>query len=991
MTPAEAPVPSSPFLPMKRQRTTPSRLVPTAAERMPSAWTLQQQPGGRRRATCLACQHQIDEHAPRTARTSEIVSGGRWYHPCCIPGGLRSDDTLAISGPGSPDMCHMVDIQTARHQAAHAAPSTAVDSAATPLASAAHAGTPSTQLESPASGATVHGPLMGPEGVPLTPETSPAQPLRLSQADPDIWAMIAEPDATPIVRAASSAGDTEAPDPNALPLDEVSPEEDVLSDHLWLQALCCRAPLLTTLTPNFNNIYSDIKVGLIKDALLTPEDSVEYSERWWRLLLVDKLLFHKGGDSGTSLNAKLRARFQAARDGDWLDLVTDLIDAAPVGLAPAKRPSEADTARRVQAMAAQGSWTRAITAARADAPPDRSPQAWPKLLAELPKVDSRCLDSEPITLNDTQTEELRTALLAKIRKADPAASPGLLGSPPHLWKLLVKEDEAETTELVLDLLARIACGQVGPAVRRLLIHADLIAGSRTDDRVRPIEVPSFLRKTAMSALMDILSTEIQHAAGPQQVGLRTPDGTSVAYAVLEHELRKNPTHVIASVDISGAHSMVRRDALERICHEDAPTLGQVLRRWYHTSTPKTWRGPTTNHTETNSGLGQGSPEAAPLFCAGLGRVLRLLRRSHPTITTVAFQDDIYLVGPLPDILSALTALDALLAELGLQQNPNKLQLYTNDPTTAAHAPGHLRSKFVPTLNILGQRLAIRMAEGGLDYSFGHTAIHRHTTLNKAYAQMDHLGTRLRSLTAAGLPLAVAHRLWVLATSGALTHLQSVDYYTHAEMDRFNTLQSAHMAWMTGRALTARDKALALLPLQHGGGGLPDHARAAVGTFLAAQSRLAHTVSSKLDIPSVEEYLAQRPDIRAKLQDATQAAITAGVPRNTIPTPHTSGGRKTVQKGKALTQALQKQAKTELQDHLSPPPPPPPDRPVPTRRQPLAYPRPPPRRSPGRPHLGHNAPTTPLPPSPRSPQRRHPAPHPLPSHHHHRTPLRSRRG
>ena len=572
-----------PLLPAKRQRTTPSRLVPTAADRLPAAWTVQMQPGGRRRATCLACQHQIEEHEPRMARISEISSGGRWYHPCCVPGGLRPDDTLSISGPGDPEMAHMVEIQQDRLRRMAAADQASAANTAPPAAA--------TQLDTLDTGEPGYG----------TPQA--ATPL---QIDPTIMAMLAEPESD-----RSLSGDTEAPDPSSLPLEPCVPEEDILTDTMWMRALQCRAPVLSSLTPNFYNIYSDVKVGLIKDALLAREDADDYLEKWWRLLLVDKLLFHKGGDPSLALNAKLRARFQAVRDGDWYDLVTELTESSPPQ-GQTKHPSDSDIAKRIQAFAAMGSWSRAIAAARADAPPDRSPQAWTKLRAELPTVNALCSPTNhPLQLSQAQTTDLRGNLLTKIRKADLAASPGLLGSTPHLWKLLTREDEEETTEIVLDLLVRIACADVSPQVRSLLIHADLIAGPRSDTRVRPIEVPSFLRKTAMSALMEVLADEAQAAAGPEQVGLRTPDGTSVAFATIDHEIRRNPSHVVACVDISGAHSSTRRDSLELICQEDAPTLGEVLKSWYHTPSPKTWRGASARELSTSSGLGQGPQRRPP--------------------------------------------------------------------------------------------------------------------------------------------------------------------------------------------------------------------------------------------------------------------------------------------------------------------------------------------------------------------------------------------
>ena len=882
---ASAARPALPVSVPKRQRTTPSRLVPTAAERIPGNWTLQLQPGGRRRATCLACQDQIEEDAPRMAKTSEVSSGGRWYHPFCVPGGLRPDDTLSLPGPGTPEMVHMVEVQQARNRDC--------------LASTACAAVP-TQLVSPDTGETVYGP--------------PAPPMP-ADVDQSILNQLTEP---PPPRPVSSAGDTEAPDPADVPLDPCVPEEDVLTDHIWLKALQCKASLLSTLTPNFTNIYADVKVGLIKDALLSRAGTEGHTERWWRLLLIDKLLFHKGGDQSISLNAKLRARLQAARDGEWMDLVTELLDAAPPPTARAKPPSESDVARRILAMTKQGSWSRAISAARADVLPDRSPQAWEKLRNELPKVDSRCSPTEgPRVLTEAQTDDLKGRLLAKIRQADNAASPGLLGSPPHLWKLLTRDDEEETTDVVLELLIRIACGDISEEVRTLLIHADLIAGSRPDHRVRPIEVPSFLRKTAMSALMEVLTEEIQKAAGPEQVGLKTPDGTSVAFGVLEHELHCNPTHIVASIDIGGAHSNIRRDALEEICAESAPSLGYVLRRWYHQATPKTWRGPTARDLSTESGLGQGSPEAAPLFCVGLGYTIRRVRTSHPSVRMVAFQDDIYLVGPLDDVLAALKTLDAELSKLGLKQNTTKLQLYTPSAATAQRAPTDLRPKFVDSLKILGQRLVVRLAAEGLDYHIGGQAAHRQAALDKAYTQMRHFGDRLRSLTRSGLPLAVAHRLWVLATAGSLTHLQSVDIFTREEMLRFNLLQSHHMSWMTGRELSERDLAITLLPLSEGGVGLPDHYRAALSNFLSAQNRLAHSVSTFLGIASVEEYFEQRGDLRTKLHNAKTAALAAGAPGHTIPAPRTGGQISNAQKARHLAAALHKQAREEIKATLRP--------------------------------------------------------------------------
>ena len=105
--------------------------------------------------------------------------------------------------------------------------------------------------------------------------------------------------------------------------------EDDISADLWLQVLKAPAVVLADLTPNFRAAHEAIKTELITGALLTTPGSSEETQAWWRLLLVDKLLFHKGGDPGESLNAKLRQRLRAVQSGEWLDLIAELLDRGP--------------------------------------------------------------------------------------------------------------------------------------------------------------------------------------------------------------------------------------------------------------------------------------------------------------------------------------------------------------------------------------------------------------------------------------------------------------------------------------------------------------------------------------------------------------------------------------------------------------------------------------------------------------------------------------
>ena len=229
--------------------------------------------------------------------------------------------------------------------------------------------------------------------------------------------------------------------------------------------------LLADLTPNFRAAHEAIKAELITGALLTTPGSSEETQAWWRLLLVDKLLFHKGGDPGESLNAKLRQLFQSAQSGDWMDLIAELLDGAPTTTNDNRRSTEAATAKRIVALAKQNSWRRAVAAARTSPGPDRTLRGWTQLQAYFPSTRTTCPSTaSPMPLTEAERASLRLAILRRIRAADSAASAGLHGSAAHLWKLVVRDSESGITMLVLALFERVAVGSIGPDVRRILIH-----------------------------------------------------------------------------------------------------------------------------------------------------------------------------------------------------------------------------------------------------------------------------------------------------------------------------------------------------------------------------------------------------------------------------------------------------------------------------------------------------------------------------------------
>ena len=451
------------------------------------------------------------------------------------------------------------------------------------------------------------------------------------------------------------------------------------------------------------------------------------------------------------------------------------------------------------------------------------------------------------------------------------------------------------------------------------MHSDLLAGPRLDGRVRPIEVPSFVRKISVGALMEVLAAESESAAGPCQYGLKTSDGAVLAFSVIEHAMSLDPSLVVASVDVKGAHSNIRRDGLERVCDQDAPRLAQLLRIWYHAASPKTWRGARAMSRTSSTGVGQGFPEAGPLFCAGLGRLIRVLRGRAPEVRVVAFQDDTYLLGPEDQVLLALPLVRSIWAELGLEVNESKLKLYSKDEGLKERLPEDMRKKLVDNLGILGQRLALRLEEAGVDFIFEPHARGLSISLEAAKAQLLRLSKRLREIVAAGLPMPVADKMWMLASKGAITHLQAADLCSESLMAEFQQMQRDHLEWTTGRSPSERDLAIACLPWKEGGRGLPDHARSAVSTFLSAQCRVLPGVCKALEVASVEDLVDRCPDLGQKLAAAKNRAIERGATLQQIPWPTSAAGNaRSRAKGSACAKAMCRSSREDVEGQLSGP-------------------------------------------------------------------------
>ena len=152
-----------------------------------------------------------------------------------------------------------------------------------------------------------------------------------------------------------------------------------------MQAVETKAPVLREPPAHLRAAFAATKGALLRRALDTIANgqAEEVEQAWFQILLFDKLVCHTGGGrQHGGLNAKLRHRLRAVDEGDWLDLLWELLDVQAEEAPTSSKDASARVAERVTRMAKAGSWRRALGCVMAEGGVAiGSADTWRKLLA----------------------------------------------------------------------------------------------------------------------------------------------------------------------------------------------------------------------------------------------------------------------------------------------------------------------------------------------------------------------------------------------------------------------------------------------------------------------------------------------------------------------------------------------------------------------------------------------------------------------------------
>jgi len=134
--------------------------------------------------------------------------------------------------------------------------------------------------------------------------------------------------------------------------------------------------------------------------------------------------------------------------------------------------------------------------------------------------------------------------------------------------------------------------------------------------------------------------------------------------------------VILSIDLKNAYNSIRRGVIHNALERYLPGL-QCFFHWAYGVHSPLYLADGTLATTSNTGVRQGDPISALVFCLGIHGTLKDAQVKHPKVTVMAYIDDIYLAGPRSEVYRTFRHLRPKFQHIGLTVELDKCHLYDN--------------------------------------------------------------------------------------------------------------------------------------------------------------------------------------------------------------------------------------------------------------------------------------------------------------------------
>ena len=355
--------------------------------------------------------------------------------------------------------------------------------------------------------------------------------------------------------------------------------------------------------------------------------------------------------------------------------------------------SSASSRRRVgrsMRLAADAQYSRAMSPLQAKPLADlRAPATRAALTALHPNPVSPVRQLLPTDLppppDMTEGQVLRAA-----RALNPTSAAGPDRLSPRILQLLVRttlSPEAGVTGLsaLTHLVRRLARGDVPDQTAPLFAASTLIPLQPRPDKIRPIAVGQALRRLVTKVLLPPAIEDTRDWLLPEQVANAVPSGMDA----IVHDTRMlmqrhgwDSNYIMVSLDARNAFNSFSRQSLLNRLPLQTPSLSRFLNLIYGRTVPDLILPSTPRlHMKSMEGTQQGDPASMLLFSLALQPLVRRLSVQCRPALNRWYADDGTIVGPIDEVIKALTILRDEGPGFGFYRNISKYRAYWPSSTS----------------------------------------------------------------------------------------------------------------------------------------------------------------------------------------------------------------------------------------------------------------------------------------------------------------------